>query len=80
MCRALYLAIFCLFLVVATAARDEPRFAGANLGPRRLKSSGGIGAFSPPAPGFTRDGIGSAAAAAGVLPGLLVGIFVLLLL
>lgn len=62
------IAIFCV-LVVATAERERLGEVGASVGDRRLKSSGGIGAFSPPAPGFSRTG-NSLRATAGFLPAL----------
>lgn len=60
-------AIHCL-LFVATAGGEELSVAGASVGGgRRLRSSGGIGAFSPPAPGFSRTGNGNLSTTPGVL-------------
>jgi len=78
----LLFAVSCsLAMVVATARPDEQGehdVFGASAGTRELKSSGGIGAFSPPAPGFSRTGAPGVFASSTLVVALVASIFALL--
>lgn len=83
--HAVQILLVCLLaaissVVVATAGQDEQRedAFGASAGTRELKSSGGIGAFSPPAPGFSRTGGAEAFSSTLLWPILFASLFALL--